>query len=144
MKTLEMKALAKPNVSRSAVFSFLSLFTSVSTLLCCALPALLVLFGLGASVASVLSFFPWLVTLSRHKELTFSVSGVLIACSFVNAYYIVPRLATKECSPENPNACAEASRLGKVLLWISALIYAVGFFVAFVLGPILSKLDKAS
>jgi len=48
---------------QSALLSYFSLFTSVSTLLCCALPSLLVLFGLGASVASVLSFLPWLVTL---------------------------------------------------------------------------------
>ena len=42
--------------NRSWLFSYLSLFTSLSTLLCCALPSLLVLFGLGASVASFLSF----------------------------------------------------------------------------------------
>ena len=67
---------------RSAVLNYFSLFTSLSTLLCCALPSLLVLFGLGASVASMLSFMPWLVTLSRHKQWTFAVSGVLIAVSF--------------------------------------------------------------
>jgi len=138
-----MKDLAAPTTARSAALSYFSLFTSLSTLLCCALPSLLVLFGLGASVASMLSFFPWLVTLSRHKDLTFSVSGVLIAVSFVNTYYVVPRLRKAECSPDNPNACADASRLSRVLIWVSAVIYAVGFFVAFVLGPILSRLDRA-
>jgi hypothetical protein len=126
---------------RSAVLSYLSLFTSAGTLLCCALPSLLVLFGLGASVASMLSFLPWLVALSRHKVWTFSISGALIAFSFVNTYYIVPRLRTQECSPDNPTGCAEASRLSKVLLWVSAVIYGVGFFVAYALGPILTKLD---
>jgi hypothetical protein len=137
-----MKATPTPATRRSTVLSYFSLFTSLSTLLCCALPSLLVLFGLGASVASTLSFFPWLVTLSRHKVLTFTISGVLIACSLVNTYYIVPRFRREGCSPDNPNACAEASRLGKVLLWISIAIYTVGFFVAFLLGPILSKLDN--
>jgi hypothetical protein len=84
-----------------------------------------------------------LVTLSRHKVLTFTVSGVLIACSFVNTYYILPRFRREECSPGNPNACEEASRLSRVLLWISIVIYGVGFFVAFLLGPILSKLDRS-
>jgi hypothetical protein len=102
---------------------------------------LLVLFGLGASVASMLSFVPWLVTLSRHKVWTFSISGVLIATSFVNTYYIVPSLRTQECSPDNPTGCAEASRVSKVLLWVSAVIYGVGVFVAYALGPILTKLD---
>ena len=71
---------------RSAVLNYFSLFTSLSTLMCCALPSLLVLFGLGTSVASMLSFMPWLVTLSRHKQWTFAVSGALIALSFVNMY----------------------------------------------------------
>jgi mercuric ion transport protein len=89
----------------------------------------------------MLSFLPWLVTLSRHKVWTFSISGSLIAMSFVNTYYIVPRLRTQECSPDNPTGCAEASCLSKILLWVSAVIYVVGFFVAYALGPILTKMD---
>jgi mercuric ion transport protein len=137
-----MNTVATITNKRSALLSYFSLFTSLSTLLCCALPSLLVLFGLGASVASTLSLFPWLVALSRHKVVTFSISGALIACSFVNAYYVVPRLRMEQCLPDSPNACSEASRFNKVLLWVSAAIYVVGFFVAFVLGPILSKLDN--
>src|SRR5438552_12921642 len=106
-RRLEMKATTNPLSLRSGLLSYFSLFSSLSTLLCCALPSLLVLFGLGATVASALSFLPWLVTLSRHKELTFGISGALIAWSFLNAYYIVPRLRRKECGPDNPNACAD-------------------------------------
>jgi mercuric ion transport protein len=126
--------------TRSAWMSYFSLFTSLSTLLCCALPSLLVLAGLGATVASALSALPWLVTLSRHKAWTFSISGVLIAASFVNMYWLMPRL-NRTCSADDPSACAEASRISKVLLWISAAIYGAGIFVAYVLGPILSHLD---
>jgi mercuric ion transport protein len=128
---------------RSAVLNYFSLFTSLSTLLCCALPSLLVLFGLGASVASMLSFIPWLVTLSRHKQWTFAVSGTLIGLSFVNMYFVAPRMQAKECSADDPSACEEASRLSRILLWASAVIYAAGVFAAYVLGPILSRLDGA-
>jgi mercuric ion transport protein len=128
---------------RSGLLSYFSLFTSVSTLLCCALPSLLVLVGLGASVASMLSFMPWLVTLSRHKQWAFAVSGCLIALSFFNTYYVAPRIRSKQCSPDNPSACEEASKFSKVLLWVSTGIYGVGLFVAYVLGPILTKLDGA-
>lgn len=128
---------------RSAVLNYFSLFTSLSTLLCCALPSLFVLLGLGATVASMLSFMPWLVTLSRHKAWTFAVSGVLIAASFVNMYYVAPRIRRKQCGADDPSACDEASRLSRILLWISAVIYAVGLFVAYVLGPILTRLDGA-
>jgi mercuric ion transport protein len=135
-----LNTVAKSSVSAS-LLSYFSLFTSVGTLLCCALPSLLVLVGLGASVASTLSALPWLLTLSKHKQWTFAVSGVLIALSFLNMYYIAPRLRVNACTPENPSACADASKFSKVLLWMSAAIYVVGFFSAYLLGPILTKLD---
>ena len=125
-----------------AVLSYFSLFSSVGTLLCCALPSLLVLAGLGASVASTLSALPWLVTLSKHKPWTFGVSGILIAASFINLYYLAPRLRNQACAPGNPEACETASQFSKTLLWISASLYAAGFFVAFLLGPILARLDQ--
>ena len=81
------------------------------------------------------------MTLSRHKQWTFAVSGVLITLSFVNTYYFAPRIRAKQCSADNPSACEDASTLSKALLWVSAGIYAVGIFVAYVLGPILTKLD---
>jgi mercuric ion transport protein len=126
---------------RSALLSYFSLFTSLGTLLCCALPSVLVLFGLGASVASMLSFLPWLVTLSRHKQLTFAVSGLMIALGFLNVYAVAPRLKTTTCEP-GEDACGEASKASKVVLWLSSAIYLVGFFAAYVLGPILSRLDR--
>jgi len=130
------------NSASSTLLSYFSLFTSVGTLLCCAMPSLLVVAGLGASVASTLSTLPWLVTLSRHKQWTFAVSGVLIALSFLNTYYVVPRLKATACTSDNPSTCADASKFSKKLLWLSAVIYAVGFFTAYALGPILTKLDN--
>jgi hypothetical protein len=126
----------------SSLLSYLSLFTSVGTLLCCALPSLLVLAGLGASVASTLSSLPWLVTLSRHKHWTFALSGLLIGLSFVNMYYFVPSLKANACAPDNPAPCEAASKFSRMLLWVSATIYVVGFFSAYLLGPILTKLDN--
>jgi mercuric ion transport protein len=138
-----MNTVTTSTGKQSALLSYFSLFTSLSTLLCCALPSLLVLFGLGASVASALSFMPWLVTLSRHKQWTFSASGILIALSFLNMYYISPRVRAKQCSPDNPSACEDASAVSKAILWAPAAIYVVGVFVAYVLGPILTELDHS-
>src|SRR5205085_8201184 len=73
---------------QSSFVSYLSLFTSFGTLLCCALPSLLVLLGLAATVASFLSAVPWLVTLSHHKNWVFAVSGILIALSFFQMYLL--------------------------------------------------------
>jgi mercuric ion transport protein len=126
-----------------AILNYVSLFTSFGTLLCCALPSVLVLLGLGATVASFLSAVPFLVTMSRHKVWVFAISGGLIALSFVNLYLVAPRLKMRAavCPPGEESACEVASRMSRVILWIAATIYAVGFFVAFALGPILTRFE---
>jgi hypothetical protein len=126
---------------RSGVLSYLSLFTSFGTLLCCALPSLLVLLGLGATVASFLSAVPWLVTLSRHKTWVFGISGLLIGSNVLYVYLIAPRLKDQgaACPVDEPDACSSASRFSRILLWVSATIYVVGLFSAFVLGPLLMR-----
>lgn len=125
---------------RDRLFGFLSLFTSFGTLMCCALPSLLVLFGLGATVASFLSVAPWVVTLSRHKDWVFAGSGTLIALNFVYAYALAPRLRGPDytCPVEAPRACGTADRVSRIVLWISAAIYGFGFLTAYVLGAILA------
>jgi mercuric ion transport protein len=129
------------STGRSGLLSYLSLFTSFGTLLCCALPSLLVLLGLGATVASFLSAVPWLVTLSHHKNWVFGVSGALIADNFVYTYALAPRLQMRglACSTDDPGACAQASRTSRVVLWISAVLYCWGVFTAYLLGPILMR-----
>jgi mercuric ion transport protein len=128
---------------RAALLNYFSLFGSFSTLICCALPSVLVLLGMGTAVASLLSAAPWLVILSRHKVWTFSIAGALIAASFVMTYVVAPRLRDGEaCAADDPTACAEASRLSRIFLWASALIWSCGFFVAYLLGPILEHLDR--
>ena len=123
---------------RASLLNYFSLFSSFSTLLCCALPSVLVLLGLGTTLASLLSAMPWLVNLSRHKIWTFSISGALIAVSFIVTYWVAPRLGAGEaCDANRSTACGDASRMSRSLLWISALIWAGGFFVAYLLAPIL-------
>src|SRR5437764_14990245 len=99
--------------SGAPLLNYLSLFTSLGTLLCCALPSLLVLLGLGATVASFLSAAVWLVALSHHKRIVFAVSGALIITNFYYTYWLAPRLQAARlqregiaCSPSDPEACA--------------------------------------
>jgi hypothetical protein len=128
---------------RAALLNYFSLFSSFSTLVCCALPSVLVLLGMGTAVASLLSAAPWLVNLSRHKIWTFSIAGVLIATSFVMTYLIAPRLRQGEaCDAEDPTTCGEVSKVSRVILWGSAVIWSCGFFIAYLLGPILERMDR--
>ena len=61
---------------RAAVWS--ALVAAFGTLVCCALPSLLVLLGFGSTVAAAVSATPWLVVLSQNKEWVFLLSGLLI------------------------------------------------------------------
>src|SRR5271154_2269636 len=118
---MQQTPLSAPPRLRGGAFSFLSLFTSLGTLLCCALPSLLVLFGLGATVATVLSEAPWLVALSRHKHWVFIVAGLLIASNFVYVYVVAPKLQMRNgaCDRNDPAACQRASRISRIVLWCS-------------------------
>jgi mercuric ion transport protein len=128
---------------RAALLNYFSLFSSFSTLICCALPSVLVLLGMGTAVASLLSAAPWLVSLSRHKVWTFSIAGTLIAASFVMTYVIAPRLRDGgTCDADDPATCGEVSKISRIVLWGSALIWSGGFFVAYLLGPILERMDR--
>ena len=128
---------------RGGALSYFSLFTSIGTLLCCALPSLFVLFGLGATVASVLSEAPWLVALSHHKDWVFLVAGVLIFGNFGYVYGVAPRLQARRgaCDPNDPTACQTASHWSQIVLWCSAALYLFGCFSAYLLGPILMNFD---
>jgi mercuric ion transport protein len=133
----------KQRVRRVTLLNYFSLFSSFSTLICCALPSVLVLLGMGATIASVLSAAPWLVSLSRHKIWIFSMAGTMIAMSFVMTYYVAPRLQGNDgCAVDGETTCSEVSKLSRVVLWGSALIWSGGFFVAYLLGPILEHMDR--
>lgn len=113
----------------SAWLPALSLFTSLGTLLCCALPALLVTLGAGAALAGLVSSAPWLVAVSKYKLWIFTVAGVLIVAAGVMRWRA--RGAPCPADPAQARACSRLRRVSGVLYWLSAGIYAVGFFFAF-------------
>lgn len=105
---------------------------SVGTLLCCVLPSLLVLAGMGTTVAAVTSAVPGLVWLSRHKGWVFLVAGVLILGSRVYSTHVAPRVANEGAS------CPPAlGRWTRRVWWLSVVLYGAGLVAVYVLGPIL-------
>ncbi len=113
----------------------LSLFASTSTLLCCALPALLVTLGLGASLAGFVSAAPWLVALSKYKVWLFAGSGLMLAAAAL--LHRRARFLPCPIDPQQAKACARLRRISGVMLAISALVWATGFFFAFLAADIL-------
>jgi mercuric ion transport protein len=58
-------------------------------------------------------------------------------------YVVAPRLQRGDvCAADDPTTCGEVSKLSRVVLWGSALIWSGGFFVAYLLGPILQYMDR--
>lgn len=108
----------------------LSLFTSAGTLVCCALPALLVTIGAGATLAGLVSVAPWLVALTKYKAWTFGISGLMLIIAGIMQWRA--RFAPCPIDPAQAQAC---TRLRKVSVWIyavSVFVYTVGFFFAFI------------
>lgn len=130
---------ARPDqTAQQKLASYLALFTSAGTLLCCALPSVIAMVAGGAAVASFVSTFPWLVSLSRHKEWIFLAAGLMIVFSGLLVYRPKGRVA---CSVTGGQGCAVAGRLTKTLFWVSAGIFAAGVFFAYALVPLLRFLE---
>lgn len=126
------------NRLKESSVSALTLFTSAGTLVCCALPILLVTLGMGAAVASLTSSVPWLVSLSEHKEWVFVVSFfMLLLC----AWFIYRPGRACPVDPELARACARMDKLNRWIYWISVTVWLVGFFSAFLLWPLTEWLN---
>lgn len=114
---------------RTIILEALTILSSFSTLLCCALPALLVSIGAGAALVSVITAVPQLVWLSEHKVPLFAFAAVVLALSGVSAY----RNRTAPCptDPAQAKSCMRLRRWSARIFCVSAAIYATGFFFAF-------------
>ena len=123
---------------RQQLASFLSLFGSFSTLICCALPSVLVTVGAGAVVASLVSAFPWLVWVSHYKTWFFVIAGFLLAVNFALVYRPYGKIA---CTVGGGKACEEAKRWNNVLLLVSLALYGFGVFMTYLALPLRQWLE---
>lgn len=115
---------------RSLWASLASLFATSSTLLCCALPAVLVALGAGAALSSLVSVFPQIVWLSEHKEGLFVFAGLMMAGSGFLQWR--NRKAPCQIDPLLRNACLRTRRVSFAVFVISVALYLVGGWFAFV------------
>jgi hypothetical protein len=120
-----------PNTSTNGSWSALaSLFATSSTLVCCALPALLVALGAGAALSSLVSAFPQIVWLSEHKVAVFSFAGVVMA--FSGALQWRNRRAPCPLDPELRDACLRTRKVSARVFVVSVAFYALGVWFAMI------------
>lgn len=126
-----MQEIVNPVASRK--WGWLLLFTSSATLLCCALPLLLVSLGLGAVSASLFSTLPWLTWLGLHKAWTFGITGLILALAGWAIYRSGRSCPT---DPTKAEICAKATRWNKRMWLLALALWIIGFFTAYLFVPI--------
>ncbi len=114
-------------------WTWIVLFTSSTTLVCCALPILLVTLGLGAVSASLFANLPLLVTLAQHKGWMFTGS---VAVLLVTAWLLFRPGRACPTDPELAEQCDNAHRWNIRFLGASVVIWVVGFAAAYLALPI--------
>ncbi len=114
---------------RTLIGPTLSLFASTSTLLCCALPALLITIGAGAVMAGLTSAFPGIIWLSANKGPLFIASGLLLGLTAFMQWRA--RNAPCPVDSEKAAACMRLRFLSRRLLGVSVGVYAIGAFFAY-------------
>lgn len=129
----DSQSSAKSGARKEISLGFFTLFASSGTLICCALPIILVTFGMGATVAALTSSFPFLVVLSQHKIWVFIVSGVMLLMSVMIIYR-----PNQSCpiDPVQAKICQTSKKWNKRIYWLSVIIWCIGFFAAFIALPV--------
>jgi hypothetical protein len=115
--------------------TWLTLATSAGTLLCCALPALLVAVGAGAALASVATNVPQLVWISEHKDFVFALAGSLLVLAGLLQWKV--RNFPCPVDPASARACTRARRNSFRVYGFAVVVFLVGGFFAYV-APLLT------
>ena len=110
--------------------SLASLFASSSTLVCCAIPALLLAVGAGAALSSLVSIFPQVVWLSEHKTELFGFAGLMMFGSGVLQWR--NRSAPCPIDPALRDACLKTRKTASAVYAASVVLYLIGGWFAFV------------
>lgn len=127
------------DIKKPRKWGVLILFASTTTLLCCALPIVLVSLGMGAVVASVYGeHLPFLGLLGLHKDWTFNLTaGVLVLAGWL--LYRPGRACPADI--ELAKACASAHKWNIRLYWLSVAVWCFGFVTAYMYAPFLEWIN---
>lgn len=117
---------------------WLALFASTGTLLCCALPILLVSIGMGAVVASLTSQFPVLVTLASYESWMFGVSALILG---ITAWVFWRSPVSCPAEPVLADRCKRAQIWNRRIFFLALAVWMAGFTAAFLLLPLRNLLN---
>ena len=123
-------------MNKNKFLDIIALFSSSGTLICCALPMTVATIAGGAALSSLVSLFPFLVTLSQYKNIIFIFSGSMIA---LNGYLSLKPVQETACDEESGEVgCEVAGKYNRKMFYVSLGIFSVGIFTAYLLGPMIT------
>ncbi len=132
-KTEATSSGSNSGMKKETGLTWLTLFTTTGTLVCCAIPVTLVTLGMGATVASLVSSMPFLIALSLHKVLVFTVSGVLLLLS---AWMMYRPGRSCPAAAESGVLCNKTQVWNRRIYWFSVVLWCIGFFAAYIALPL--------
>ena len=115
--------------------NLVSLLASSSTLICCALPAIFVLLGAGASFVTLINIFPFLVTVSQYKTYITVFAFIIILISGIINYktYRMPC----PIDPELKKICLTTRKRSRFIYYISLTIFIFSTILTYLIPRII-------
>ena len=122
-------------IKESTNLGFLSLIASSSTLICCALPAVFVTLGAGATLASIVNIFPELIIVSKYK-IYITIFALLI---LIFAGVLIKKASLQPC-PTDPNLrdmCMQTRKRSKIIYITSVFIFAFASIFTYIVPTLM-------
>ena len=111
----------------SKFWSSFALAGTGATLVCCVIPAALVLLGFGATVAGAVAAVPQITWFSENKAFTFIGAGLMLGIAL--AARLRPSAQTCPADPKLARICMRSRAISKAMLVVAFGMYllSVGF-----------------
>lgn len=125
LKSIEMKINIK-----EVILPFFALFTSISTIICCALPIILVMLGMGAVFANLTANFPFIIWLAGKSLYLFIIAIIFL---LIGGYFIFLKAETCPADKKLADICQKTKKFNKIIWLFSVIILLISFFFKYIL-----------
>ena len=120
---------------KELLLTFFGLFTSISTIFCCALPIILVTLGMGAAFTILTTNFPFIIWLAEKSVYLFIIATIFL---LIGGYFIFIKPSSCPSDKKLSQICNKTRKFNKIIRLISVIILVISFFFKYILSIIFS------
>jgi hypothetical protein len=95
--------------------------------------------GAGATLAGITRRIPLLTALGIYKNWMFAISGILLVTAAGLTWRSGLHCPT---DPVLAQQCERVRRWNKIILWVSMIVWSIGFLAAYLALPVAMYLDQ--